>query len=117
MFKFITRIILISIFFITTIFNAQIKNIGIPFITNYSPKTYKAASENWDVLQNSQGMMFFANHFGLMQFDGVRWSIVMQPANKSMVRSLAIDKKDRIYIGAQGDFGYAIHVNTKPASI
>lgn len=108
MFKFITRIIITYIFFITTIFNAQIKNIGIPFITNYSPKTYKAASENWDVLQNSQGMMFFANHFGLMQFDGVRWSIVMQPANRSMVRSLAIDKKDKIYIGAQGDFGYAI---------
>lgn len=106
--KFITQLIFISILFITSIFNAQVKKLGVPFITNYSPKTYKAASENWDVLQNSKGMMFFANHFGLMQYDGVRWSIVMQPENKSMVRSLAIDKNDTIYIGAQGDFGYAI---------
>lgn len=106
--KFIIRIIVLSILFVTNTFNAQIKKIGVPFITNYSPKTYKAASENWDVLQNSHGMIFFANHFGLMQFDGVRWSIVMQPENKSMVRSLAIDKKDKIYIGAQGDFGYVV---------
>jgi ligand-binding sensor domain-containing protein/DNA-binding CsgD family transcriptional regulator len=89
-------------------FNAQIKKIGVPFITNYSPKAYNAASENWDVLQNSQGVMFFANQFGLMQFDGVSWSIVTQPENKSIVRSLAIDKKDKIYIGAQGEFGYVV---------
>jgi len=108
--KFIIRIIVLSILFVTYTFNAQIKKIGVPFITNYSPKTYKAASENWDILQNSHGMMFFANHFGLMQFDGVRWNIVIQPKNKSMVRSLAIDKKDKIYIGAQGDFGYVIQL-------
>ncbi|MWB94141.1 ABC transporter substrate-binding protein [Flavobacterium sp. GA093] len=106
MMKFIVRLIFISILFTHTLLNAQIKKVGVPFITNYTPKTYQAASENWDVLQNSKGMLFFANHFGVMQFDGVRWSIVTQPANKSMVRSLAIDQKDKIYLGAQGDFGY-----------
>src|SRR6187431_1780427 len=104
----IIRIIAVSILFVSHTFNAQIKKIGVPFITNYTPKNYKAASENWDVLQNSKGMMYFANHFGLMQFDGVRWNIVMQPENKSIVRSLAIDKKDKIFIGAQGDFGYTV---------
>lgn len=93
------------------IVKAQIKKIGVPFITNYSPKTYKAASENWDVLQDSKGMLFFANHFGIMQFDGVRWSIISQPENKSMVRSLAIDKKDKIYVGAQGEFGCTIQLS------
>ncbi|WP_035651224.1 triple tyrosine motif-containing protein [Flavobacterium sp. ASV13] len=107
--KFI-RILILSILLISPVLNAQIKKIGVPFIINYNPKTYKAASENWDVLQDSKGMMFFANHFGIMQFDGVRWSIVTQPENKSMVRSLAIDKKDKMYVGAQGDFGYAIQL-------
>ncbi len=104
--QFIIRISILTIILIPYVLTAQIKKIGVPFITNYSPKTYKAASENWDAIQNSQGMIFFANHFGLLQFDGVRWSIVVQPSNKSMVRSLAIDKNDKIYIGAQGDFGY-----------
>ncbi|OUL60178.1 triple tyrosine motif-containing protein [Flavobacterium sp. AJR] len=106
MIKFRIRFLCTSILFVTFVLNAQIKKIGVPFITNYSPKTYKAASENWDVLQDSQGMMYFANHFGLLQFDGVRWGIIMQPENKSMVRSLAIDKNDKIFIGAQGDFGF-----------
>ncbi|MRX38502.1 ABC transporter substrate-binding protein [Flavobacterium sp. LC2016-23] len=108
--KNIRRLLVLSIFFLPYISTAQIKKIGVPFITNYNPKTYKAASENWDVLQDSKGMMFFANHFGIMQFDGVRWSIVTQPDNKSMVRSLAIDKKDKIYVGAQGDFGYVVQL-------
>ena len=109
--KFIIRILVLLILLAAPILNAQIKKIGVPFITNYNPKTYKAASENWDVLQNSKGMMFFANHFGIMQFDGVRWCIVTQPDNKSMVRSLAIDKKDTIYLGAQGDFGYVFQLS------
>jgi len=105
--KITIRILVLTIFVFAAKIEAQIKKIGVPFITNYSPKTYKAASENCDILQDSKGMMFFANHFGIMQFDGVRWHIVTQPDNKSMVRSLAIDKKDKIYVGAQGDFGYA----------
>jgi len=108
--KYIIRILVLSLFSLPQLFNAQIKKIGVPFITNYSPKSYKAASENWDVLQDSKGMMFFANHFGIMQFDGVRWHIVTQPENKSMVRSLAIDKKDKMYVGAQGDFGYVVQL-------
>ncbi|OXG08980.1 YXYXY domain-containing protein [Flavobacterium araucananum] len=108
--KFTTRILVLLLSFLCPIVNAQIKKIGVPFITNYNPKTYKAASENWDVLQDSKGMMFFANHFGIMQFDGVRWNIVAQPENRSMVRSLAIDKKDKMYVGAQGEFGYTVQL-------
>jgi ligand-binding sensor domain-containing protein/DNA-binding CsgD family transcriptional regulator len=108
--KFLLRILVLWISLLYPIVNAQIKKIGVPFITNYNPKTYKAASENWDVLQDSKGMMFFANHFGIMQFDGVRWSIVAQPENKSMVRSLAIDNNDKMYVGAQGEFGYTVQL-------
>ena len=108
--NFIIRFLVVFLLLIPHFVSAQIKKIGVPFITNYDPKTYKAASENWDVLQDSKGMMFFANHFGIMQFDGVRWSIVTQPENKSMVRSLAIDTEDKIYVGAQEDFGYVVQL-------
>ncbi|WP_276381247.1 triple tyrosine motif-containing protein [Flavobacterium sp. H4147] len=108
--KFIIRLLVLLLPLISPVATSQIKKIGVPFITSYSPKMYKAASENWDVLQNSRGMMFFANHFGILQFDGVRWSIVTQPENRSMVRSLAIDKNDKMYVGAQGDFGYVIQL-------
>ena len=109
--NFIIRFIVVFLFIFPHFLRAQIKKIGVPFITNYNTKIYKAASENWDVLQDSKGMMFFANHFGILQFDGVRWNIVTQPENKSMIRSLAIDKNDRIYVGAQCDFGYAVQLS------
>lgn len=109
--KFIIRFLVLLVSLISPVVISQIKKIGVPFITSYSPKTYKAASENWDVIQDSKGMMFFANHFGIMQFDGVRWSIITQPENRSMVRSLAIDKDDKMYAGAQGDFGYVIQLS------
>jgi ligand-binding sensor domain-containing protein len=96
------------LFFLLFSSKAQIKKIGIPFITNYDAKAYGAASENWDLLQNEVGAMFFGNHFGLLQFDGVRWNLVMQPSNKSMIWSLATDKEGKIFIGAQGDFGYGV---------
>jgi ligand-binding sensor domain-containing protein/DNA-binding CsgD family transcriptional regulator len=109
--KFTIRILVLIISLLPPIVTAQIKKIGVPFITNYSPKTYKAASENCDLVQDSKGMMFFANHFGIMRFDGVRWCIVTQPENKSMVRSLVIDRNDKMYVGAQGDFGYAVQLS------
>ncbi|GAA6769159.1 hypothetical protein AAFH68_51240 [Flavobacterium sp. CGRL1] len=109
--KFIIRFLVLLVSLISPVVISQIKKIGVPFITSYSPKMYKAASENWDVIQDSKGMMFFANHFGIMQFDGVRWSIITQPENRSMVRSLAIDKDDKMYAGAQGDFGYVIQLS------
>lgn len=108
--KFKIRVLVLCLLFISPIIKSQVKKIGVPFITNYNPKTYKAASENWDVLQDSKGMMFFANHFGIMQFDGVRWGIVTQPENRSMVRSMKIDKNDKIFVGAQGDFGFVIQL-------
>ncbi len=108
--KFKIRVLVLCLLFISPIIKSQVKKIGVPFITNYNPKTYKAASENWDVLQDSKGMMFFANHFGIMQFDGVRWGIVTQPENRSMVRSMKIDKNDKMFVGAQGDFGFVIQL-------
>jgi ligand-binding sensor domain-containing protein/DNA-binding CsgD family transcriptional regulator len=100
--SFLTSIIL----FTSLLLKAQIKEVGVPFITNYTHKTYEAASENWDVQQDSKGILYFANHFGLLQFDGVRWRIIAKPKNRSMVRSVAIDKNGRVYMGGQGDFGY-----------
>lgn len=105
--RFFFKFLILFVFLVTLIANSQIKKVGVPFITNYTSKAYKAASENCDVIQDSKGMMFFANHFGVLQFDGVRWNIVVQPTNKSMVRSLTIDNNNRIYIGAQGEIGYA----------
>ncbi len=49
--------------------------------------------------------MFFANNNGLLQFDGINWTI-FPLANKTIARSIHITSDERIYVGGQGEFGY-----------
>ena len=85
--------------------NGQNNNIGTPFTYNYPSEIYKAGTQNWDIQQHPNGFLFFANNDGLLQFDGTNWQIFQLP-NRTIVRSLHIDKTGRIYVGGQGEFGY-----------
>ncbi len=80
---------------------------GTPFIQNYNNKNAYNTSENqhWAVLQDDRGVMYFGNNSGVLEFDGKNWRLIELP-NKSVVRSLAIDEKGRIYVGAKGEFGF-----------
>ena len=79
--------------------------IGLPDIINYEKTTYGAGTQNWGIQQDRNGMLYFANNEGLLTFDGTFWK-TYPIANKTIVRSLVIAPDHRIYVGAQGDFGY-----------
>jgi ligand-binding sensor domain-containing protein/DNA-binding CsgD family transcriptional regulator len=79
--------------------------IGLPEIINYYKQSYKAGSQNWDIRQDKNGIMYFANNEGLLTFDGNHWELFPLP-NKTNIRSLEIDKDNRIYVGGQDEFGY-----------
>lgn len=36
-----------------------------PFIRNFSPEEYKVSGQNWAIVQNQQGIMYFANNNGV----------------------------------------------------
>src|SRR5215203_753658 len=38
---------------------------GLPFITNYSPKIYKAFPQIWSVLEDESGIMYFGTQYDL----------------------------------------------------
>ena len=46
---------------------------GLPFITNFSPKDYNGHPQNWDIVQDQEGIMYFGNSLGLIEYDGVSW--------------------------------------------
>ena len=75
-----------------------------PIVTQFSKKDYNASNQNWAVGQGSDGILYFGNNQGLLQFDGTLWETNQMPANK-MVRSLMI-KGNRIYVGTFEEFGY-----------
>ena len=49
--------------------------------------------------------MYFANNDGLLSFDGTFWRKYELP-NRTIVRSVAIDNENRIYVGGQGEIGF-----------
>lgn len=83
---------------------AQVKDIGIPFITSYNRESYNAGTQNWDITQDENGFIYFANNNGLLRFNGKSWQQFPLP-NHSIVRTLAsIDGK--IYVGGFDEFGF-----------
>src|SRR5450631_3219562 len=87
-------------------FNVQAQNpIGIPDIINYYKSSYGAGTENRSIVEDQNGIMYFANLEGLLSFDGSSWKLYSLP-NKSIIRSILMGKDNRIYAGGQDDFGY-----------
>lgn len=75
-------------------------------ITNYSRYSYKAASQNWRIMQCSNGWMYFANNKGLLEFDGTNWAVY--PIHNAKVRAVKAGKDGRIYVGGLQQFGYFV---------
>ncbi len=83
---------------------AQVNPHGQPFIKNHTIKDYHAASQNWAIARDARGVMYFANNDGVLQYDGLIWELIK--INKgAIVRSLAIDSKGAIFVGAENEFG------------
>ncbi|MCW5515426.1 ATP-binding protein [Muriicola sp. Z0-33] len=77
----------------------------MPYIQNYSPTDYNAASQNWAVVQNKEGFIYVGNNNGVLEYDGVSWRLIELP-NYGIARALAIASNNRIYVGGYNELGY-----------
>lgn len=101
----------IQLFFLWVLFHAILSmspahaTIGFPLITNYSIDKLVEEQQVWSIVQDSRGTLFFATNDGVLKYDGINWEIYPTPLNSS-VRSMDIDNKNVIYVGATREFGY-----------
>ena len=79
--------------------------IGFPDVVNYSKQIYNAGLQNWDIKQDKNGILYFANNEGLLSFDGIFWNLYPLP-NKTIVRSVEIGLDGKIYVGGQDEVGF-----------
>ncbi|HEX9251717.1 MAG TPA: triple tyrosine motif-containing protein, partial [Ignavibacteriaceae bacterium] len=77
---------------------------GYPLITNYLPKEYAANVQNWAVIQDNRGVLYFGNVSGVLEYDGVNWRLIHVP--NDVVRCFAIDNDGKIYVGGINEIGY-----------
>ena len=83
----------------------QVKNIGLPEIKNYKRTEYKGGTQNWNIDQDKNGNLYFANNNGLFQFDGSVWHKYTLP-NSPDTRCVKIDPSGKIFVGGYSEFGY-----------
>ncbi|MBO9684156.1 MAG: hypothetical protein J7502_16065, partial [Flavisolibacter sp.] len=95
-----------AVFFLALSFNGFCQNtIGLPEIINYTKQVYNAGTQNWDIRQGQNGIIYFGNNEGLLSFDGTFWKLYPLP-NHTIVRAIEINKDQKIYAGGQNEFGF-----------
>lgn len=86
------------------VYGEGIKNTGYKYFKNYSYLDYDHHPQNWCIVQDRKGVIYVGNLGGVLVFDGVTWELIEIP--NMLVRSMAVGKDNRIYIGGKDEFGY-----------
>jgi signal transduction histidine kinase/CheY-like chemotaxis protein len=105
-------VLLLAIFFSLTLFPSLLaaqdaSEKGLPFVTNFHPNDYHSYSQNWSVIEDSSGLMYFGNQGYLMEYDGVKWKrTLIASSGTTATRALVKNKNGTIYYGSISEFGY-----------
>ncbi len=93
----------IILFFITLPVFGQ--NRGIPLSKYYSTHDYQGGIQNFAFTQSSSGLIYVANNFGLLEYDGSEWRRYSLP-NSTKIRDVAINDAGVVFVSGQAEFGY-----------
>ncbi len=74
---------------------------GRTFIRNFPPEEFKAATQNWNVIQDKRGILYFSNIEGLLEYDGVSWRMHKLPG----IHEILLGSDGKIYAALENDFG------------
>ncbi|PRY87920.1 two-component regulator propeller domain-containing protein [Mongoliibacter ruber] len=78
---------------------------GLPFSKYYSSQDYNGGIQNYGFAQNESGLIYVANNFGMLEYDGTKWNRYSLP-NSTKIRDIVIDEENRIFASGQGEFGF-----------
>ena len=78
---------------------------GNPLVIQYTPTDYGEVDHITDIIEGSEGLMYFANETGILEFDGVSWrNITINPEDKAF-KFLDLGADASIRVGLENDFG------------
>jgi len=76
---------------------------GLPRILNFSRLQYGGGIQSWSFAETDNGLLYFANNLGLLEYNGTNWSLYK---SINAVNRAACADGNRIYVGAFNDFGF-----------
>ena len=76
----------------------------------YTPKSYKSdeyssSPQNWGIAQDERGVMFFCNTSGILEYDGIDWTMVPGTENLELLKVVK-GSDGKIYAGGRDEFGF-----------
>ena len=75
------------------------------YIRTFGVSEYRASLYNYSVTEDENGIFYFANESGVLEYDGSTWKFHSLP-DFSLVVTVAAAPDGRIYIGGLNEFGY-----------
>jgi hypothetical protein len=85
--------------------SAKYNNVYFPFLKNFERSEYHAGMQTWMITQANNGLLYFANNNGLLEFDGHNWELYGLNIY-TIVRSVLAASDGKIYVGLSNNFGY-----------
>lgn len=79
--------------------------LGVPLLTNYTASEYGAHNNNFDILPDSDGIVYVANFEGLLYFDKAQWRTIHTPGI-TRITTVYRDRQKRIWAGGHNFLGY-----------
>ncbi len=74
------------------------------FLLHFQPNVNNVDFQNYDIAQDGNGLICFANRKGVLKFDGQSWELIPTP---SSAVSLTYDSQHgKLYVGCRNGFGY-----------
>ena len=70
----------------------------------FDTAAFGASPENWDIVQDEQGIIYAGNTEGLLIHDGTFWDLI--PVLGGMASGLAVGTEGTLYIGGYKELGY-----------
>ncbi len=87
-------------------FNFLVGQEGNYFITNYSSNEYNGAVQNFDVIQDNFGLLYFANNNFILEYNGKIWQNIGLTDGGKTPTSFAKSKNGTIYVGGENEIGF-----------
>ena len=81
---------------------------SVSFSENVKPFSkiiYNAARQNWSVSSAPNRFVYFANHQGLLEFDGTNWQLYKLP-DETILRAVKVQNDSIIYTSGYMELGY-----------
>ncbi len=74
-------------------------------IEHFTKEEYQAQNQNWSVDMDEEGIIYFANHAGLLEFDGISWNFYPSPSG-TIMRAVTVSPDGTIFTSGYRELGY-----------